>query len=269
MILFSRFDAEKLEWTILSVSPGGGQANKILSQGNQPAISPNGQLLAYHAEIDESEGIHVFNLATGEDVRVTKFAEDVTPGWGPDNLKLVFPSQREGDRQWRLYVGWADGQSESDLLMDGRTPALSPDGTLLAYQGTDQQGNNPGIYLSDPGGGNPTRLTDHESDRAPAWTSTCRTGGTCQIAFMSSRDGSWQIYVVDVEGGSVQKLTQSAGSSGLPTWSPDGSRLAFVSDRDGSWGVYVMPSSGGPASKIADWGGQRDNWQVERISWGP
>ena len=60
----------------------------------------------------------------------------------------------------------------------------------------------------------------------------------------------WQIYVVDVEGGSVQKLTQSAGSSGLPTWSPDGSRLAFVADRDGSWGVYVMPSSGGPQAKL-------------------
>jgi TolB protein len=147
-------------------------------------------------------------------------------------------------------------------LVDGRTPAWSPDGTQVAYQGTDPQGNNPGLYLVDAGGGPSTRLTDHESDRAPAWS----PDGS-RIAFMSSRDGRWQLYVVDTQGGALQPLAQSGGNDGLPVWSPDGSQIAFVSDRDGTWGVYVTPAAGGQATRVADWGGSRKDWLIERISW--
>jgi TolB protein len=225
--------------------------------------------LAYHSEENESGGIHIRELATGNDVRLTKYAEDVTPDWAPDNVQLAFPSQRAGDRQWRIYLDWANRtEGESELIGEGRTPGWAPDGTRLAYQG-DNQGNNPGLYVLELNRNSATQLTDHEADRAPAWSPACRNASTCQIAFMSSRAGSWQIFLVDVASGVIQQLTQANGNSGLPTWSPDGSHIAFVSDRDGSWGVYVMPIAGGGATKIADWPGAREDWLVERLSWGP
>jgi TolB protein len=89
----------------------------------------------------------------------------------------------------------------------------------------------------------------------------------CQVAFMSTKDGNWEIYVANVLRGTVTRLTTSSGNDGLPTWSPDGDQIAFVSDRGGSWGVYAMPATGGEAVEIANWGEAHTNWLVERIAW--
>lgn len=285
-ILFSRFSEKSARWEILAVTPGKGASTLILGDATHPAASPNGRLLAYHAEIDESEGLHVHNVATGEDVRVTTFREDATPDWAPDNARFVFPSQRSGDRHWEIYIGWADGKGDPVSLIPGRTPAWSPEGTLIAYQGTDPRGNNPGLYLISAMGGPATRLTWDQSDRAPAWAPGCRrveltvsngeisgkspgasSGGSCQMAFMSTQNGNWEIHIVDVLNGQVTRLTTSSGNDGLPTWSPDGKQIAFVSDRDGSWGIYIVPAAGGKAVKVADWGEEHADWLVERIAW--
>lgn len=285
-ILFSQFNEQDKRWEIAAATPGGGAPVVMLDNATQPATSPNGQLLAYHAEAAESEGLHVFNVASGEDIRVSTFREDATPDWAPDNLRFVFPSQRSGNRRWQIYIGWADGKGEPVPLVEGRTPSWSPDGRLIAYQGTDAQGNNPGLYLISAEGGPITRLTQDDSDRAPAWSPGCAEGvltltdegvGTatpedangsdCQIAFMSTRRGDWEIFVTHVLSGTVTRLSTSAGNDGLPTWSPDGSHIAFVSDRGGTWGVYIMPATGGEAIKVADWSEEHVDWLVERIDW--
>ncbi len=266
-VFFSRYNIERAHWEIVAVGADGGAPIHIVADAMQPAVSPNGRLIAYHSETSDSEGLHVYNLATGRDTRVTTFGEDVTPDWRSDNLGLVFASQRSGDRRWQVYLGWADAKSEPVPLAEGRTPAWSPDGVHIAYQGADEQGNNPGLYLISVAGGPATRLTDGESDRAPAWSPACTQEALCQIAFMSSRSGSWQLYVTDMVGGTPHQLTQAAGNAGLPAWSPDGRQMAFVSDQDGSWGVYVMAASGGQATRIADWEGNREDWLLEHLSW--
>ena len=282
-ILFSRFNAKDMRWEIVALAPGRGQPAVVLRDATQPATSPNGQLLAYHAETDESEGLHVYNVATDKDVRVTTFREDVTPGWAPDNQRFVFPSQRSGDRRWQIFVAWADAKGEPVALVEGRTPAWSPAGELIAFQGSDPQGNNPGLYLIGAEGGPSTRLTQGESDRAPAWSPDCAklplkvtdagiratpaASGSCRIAFMSSQGGNWELYLADVISGDLTRLTTSPSNDGLPVWSPDGKHIAFVSDRDGGWGVYIMPASGGAAVKVADWGEEHPDWLVERIAW--
>lgn len=262
-ILLSRFNRQDNRWEILAIDAGGGNARVVLNDATQPAVSPDGRRMAYHSELSDSIGIHVTDLTTGEDTRATNFVEDVTPDWAPDSTKFVFPSRRSGDRRWVVYIGWADGRGEAATLVDGRTPAWSPDGAQVAYQGTDPQGNNPGLYLVSAGGGPSTRLTDHETDRAPSWSPDGSS-----IAYMSSRSGRWQLYVVPAAGGQPQPLGASGSNDGLPAWSPDGSQIAFVSDRDGSWGVYAIPAAGGQANRVADWGEGRADWLVERLSWG-
>ncbi len=267
-ILFSRYDEQAALWQIISVTPAGTSSRPVLSDATQPSVSPNGQLLAYIPVEAASEGIHVYNLATGDDLRVTTFAEDALPSWAPDNVRLTFPSQRTGDRRWIVYIDWATADGgDSVPLVDGNTPAWSPDGQQIAYQGTDEEGNNPGIYLISSDGGPATRLTTDQSDRYPAWSPACRTSAECSIAFMSTRNGNWQIYVVDLGGGQPVLLTDAGGNSGLPVWSPDGKSIAFASDREGNWGIYVMPVDGGAATKIAEWGNDHPDWLIERISW--
>jgi TolB protein len=263
-IFFSRFDEENNRWQILGIDLKDGTSQVVLTDGSQPAVRPDGGAIAYHSERGDSIGIHVYDLSTAQDTRATWYGEDVTPDWAPDGNRFVFPSRRSGDRKWIIYIGWADGRSEAQPLLEGRTPAWSPDGSQIAYQGTDPQGNNPGLYLVPARGGPSSRLTDHESDRAPAWAPDGN-----RIAYMSSRSGRWQIYVIELPGGESRPLTSSNGNDGLPVWSPDGAYLAFVSDREGRWGIYVIPAVGGAATRVADWGANRQDWLIERIAWAP
>ena len=72
-----------------------------------------------------------------------------------------------------------------------------------------------------------------------------------QIAFVSNRDGNWEIYVMDVNGRNQQNLTNHRAWDGSPSWSPDGKRIAFLSRRDGhvmngipTAEIYVMDADG-------------------------
>jgi Tol biopolymer transport system component len=65
---------------------------------------------------------------------------------------------------------------------------------------------------------------------------------TNHIAFVSSRDGNWHIYVTNADG--VTRLTSNPGVDANPAWSPDGARIAFASNRDGNFEIYVMDADG-------------------------
>ncbi len=65
-----------------------------------------------------------------------------------------------------------------------------------------------------------------------------------QLAFVSSRDGSIQIYVIRADGTGLHRLTGAVGQSEIPVWSPDGRRIAFVKIRNGDSQIYVMNADG-------------------------
>ena len=49
---------------------------------------------------------------------------------------------------------------------------------------------------------------------------------------------------MDTDGNNIEPLTSDQANDGLPTWSPDGSKVAFVSNRDGQWSLWVMNPDG-------------------------
>ena len=66
-----------------------------------------------------------------------------------------------------------------------------------------------------------------------------------QIAFVSTRDGNSEIYVMDGGGNNQIRLTNHPEVDYQPSWSPDGARIAFVSNRNGgNEQIYVMDSNG-------------------------
>lgn len=262
-LFYSMYNASETQWEIRSAPAGGGTPQTVVTDGTMPAVSPNGQWLVYRSEAIESEGFHIYDLTTGEDRRITIVRQHMLPRWGGDNSQFLFSAQEPATGRWLVYVGYADGKGDPQILRDGRTPAWSPDNQLIAYQGTDPEGNNPGIYVVPFGGGTEARLTTHESDRSPAFA----PNGS-QLAYMSTQNGSWDIYTVSLNGGSPRQLTTTGSNDGLPVWSPDGSKIAYVSDSGGSWGIYVVNAGGGAPTKVTGWdGNNHPDWLLAQIWW--
>ena len=71
-----------------------------------------------------------------------------------------------------------------------------------------------------------------------------------KIAFVSTRDGNSEIYVMDADGSNQTRLTNNPGRDGAPTWSPDGTRIAFASTRDGNSDIYIMNADGSGVTRL-------------------
>ena len=123
-----------------------------------------------------------------------------------------------------------------------------------------QRDGNPEIYVMDADGSNQRRLTNnHGDDWSPSWSPDGK-----RIVFFSDRDehphpkhgrSTFEIYVMDADGGNLQRLTENRVDDRDPSWSPDGKRIAFMSDRDGAdlhFDIYVMDADGGNEQKLTE-----------------
>jgi Tol biopolymer transport system component len=94
-------------------------------------------------------------------------------------------------------------------------------------------------------GGTDRRLTSGQSsDLYPAWS----PDGT-QIMFTSYRDNHDELYLMNVDGSGLQRLTSGAGSEKC-AWSPDGRYVVFVSEREGSEQIYRMNRDGSDVRRL-------------------
>jgi TolB protein len=80
---------------------------------------------------------------------------------------------------------------------------------------------------------------------APAWS----PDGS-KLALTLSKDGSPDIYVLDLVSRSVTKLTKNRAIDTEPTWSPDGRNIVFTSDRGGKPQLYMVSMQGGEEKRI-------------------
>ena len=104
------------------------------------------------------------------------------------------------------------------------------------------------IWVVDPDGSNPTRLTTHPaSDRSPRFS----PDGT-QIAFASNRDGDFEIFVMPASGGDVaRQLTFNEGQQDrLPSWTANGAQIVY--DKNFSEIYAVAADGAGVERKVAD-----------------
>ena len=97
----------------------------------EPAISPDGKLLAYASDLAGSFDIYVRQLGSQQAIRRTQHeANDRNPSFSPDGSKIVFRSARDGGG---VYVMDALTGSERKIAEGGHFPSFSPDGANVLY----------------------------------------------------------------------------------------------------------------------------------------
>ncbi|RKU13887.1 hypothetical protein C6502_01705 [Candidatus Poribacteria bacterium] len=64
-----------------------------------------------------------------------------------------------------------------------------------------------------------------------------------KIVFTSFRDGNWEIYKMDSDGGNQTRLTHNKVADTAPVWSPNGRQIVFERD-EGKGEIYLMDADG-------------------------
>lgn len=212
---------------------------------------------------------------------------------GPFLSKLVVASDREGGK-WReiFYMDWDAARVEklSALKTVAMSPAISPDGTKVAYTAAVQkrrggmrnhdmflldlntgkaklisfrQGMNsgasftpdgrfifltvskgvaPDIYKMNLDGELVLQMTKGPNGAMNVEPSVSPDG--TKIAFSSDRSGKTMIFTMDMNGGSVTRLTHAGQFNASPAWSPDGKKIAFAGFEENHFDIFVMNSDG-------------------------
>jgi dipeptidyl aminopeptidase/acylaminoacyl peptidase len=107
-------------------------------------------------------------------------------------------------------------------------PKISPDGRSVAFAvatpDMNANRNASNIWIVPTAGGEAAQLTQSGHDTSPAWSPDGKT-----LAFLSSREGTSQVYVLSMEGGEAHPITHLSTGADMVKWSPDGKTIAFTS----------------------------------------
>ncbi len=163
----------------------------------------------------------------------------MAPVWSPDGQVIAYTK----GGAWDIYGVRVDGSGQTFALYSDDSfsdPTWSPDGSQLAFRSWDGVADS--IYIVSLANLDARQLL--VADGAfPAWS----PDGS-KIAFYSERDGQpageGDIYVVNVDGSGLGRLTFAPGGSEEPDWSPDGRYIVYTGDRDGNRDLYVMNADG-------------------------
>jgi len=184
-----------------------------------PAWSPDGTQIAFSANHNGKVDIYVLDLRTDTARNLTAGDESNNsfPVWSPDGAEIAYTSWIEaGSAIYHIVLENGDIRPLITNQYLSSQPEWSPDGAQIAYvSGTGRESmiaiaNAQGVEQGALGGA----LRINTNNFQPAWSAA---GG---IAFVSDRDGNWEIYLTNRTGSFLHRLTNHAANDWFPAWRP-------------------------------------------------
>jgi dipeptidyl aminopeptidase/acylaminoacyl peptidase len=226
--------------------------------------------IAYSVTDSVSPGIYLIPPFGGDPYRALPnqigYSE---PTWSRDGTVLVSDgnvreaSPRQTDVNNLTSISLAPDSTFFSTHISNITEAF-PDGSVRSVTTTGKDLNpawwpasricfeswrdgNAEIYVMNSDGTLQTNLTKNAAaDTAPCWS----PDGTW-IAYVSNRNGPWQVMRMLADGTSNTILIgETTFDCWDPQYSPDGSRIAYVTNKDGNSEIYVSDAFGGNRTRI-------------------
>jgi hypothetical protein len=169
-----------------------------------------------------SGDVYLSNIDGSNSFRLTKTfdVQEAQPAWNNSGNKVAFQgAQNDGLYDRDIFVYRSDGVFLQKVTNTPSTyeanPEWSPDGTKLIYdRSTALQ-----VYTF---GGSEVTLDTGGNAFDPAWSTRN------QLAFVTSRNGTQDIFVSNVDGSSPSGVITSGDAELSPTFSPDGETLYCI-----------------------------------------
>lgn len=196
-----------------------GRDKQIIGQGVWSSLSPDGTQIAYAVSDD---GLHIVDLASGEDRRIPNTQnDDNVPRWSPDGKQIAFMRTED----FNLYIMNADGsgvKQVNDGIDYEELIGWSADGASLFYGANTQDG----VLLNqlDIASGSIKKLFTIKSSGLEVSLSPDGT----RIAFMdqAGNESTYGVYTAALDGSDRKLIAQMGHWLAMrPVWSPDGEWL--------------------------------------------
>jgi eukaryotic-like serine/threonine-protein kinase len=188
-----------------------------------PRISPDGKQVALQVNDGKEVFIAIYDLSGKAALRRLTFGgANYDPLWTNDGQRIIFRSERDGDRN--LYWQRADGSGSAEKLTFEKeavtAEAASPDGTAITAK------TKGGIWM-----------LSLEGDRKLQSVVVTAEKGAGAMRSSFSPDGRWLAYQLSAAQNSVYvqpfpptgaKYQLASASAGIPLWSRDGKQLFYL-----------------------------------------
>jgi TolB protein len=196
---------------------------------------------------------------------ITRFNTiSIEPSVSADGSRIAFTSYAKGTPA--IFVFSVDPVRDLRFYnqvasMNGQ-PSFTPDGKQIAY--SSSAGRCCRIFLAGVDGRGFRPITsggfiDTEPKVNP------KTGGT--IVFSSGRSGPEQIYMMNMDGADLERLTDGTGEASNPNWHPNGQLIAYAWTRgyaQGNFNIFTMDVASRQYLQLT-----HDQGRNENPSWAP
>jgi TolB protein len=187
-----------------------------------------------------------------------EFAADIIALGGGQSLygtHIYFVSTRTGHKEiWRMDY---DGKNQTQITHFNNIsqyPAVSPDGTKIAF--TSWVHVQPAIFVFSV---DPVRDLRFYNQNASVNGPASFTPDSKQLVFSSSAGGCCGIFLSNLDGRGVRRISSSASIDTEPKVSPQGNQMAFVSGRSGPQQIYRMNMDGTEIERLTPGNGEAAN----------
>ena len=224
---------------------------RITSDGGlteDPAISPDGTLLAYASDRDGDGHLSIWlqQLTGGSTIRLTTSdVDEHQPSFSPDGTQVVFRSERDGGG---IYVVPSLGGEARLISKNGRDPSFSPDGKWIAYWAgnvTYDTFNVGEVFIIPSSGGVPQLLKTDLQLGYPIWSPDGEHLLVLGTKTYDLETSDWWVFARDGQGGVRTGAFRVLHDQGFP--------LANIPPRAMQWVGDDLLFSGGSGDSINTW----------------
>lgn len=189
-----------------------------------PSYSPDGKTIVFKSTVDDKNGdIFVMNNDGTRKINLTPqrtTTEEWDPTFSRDGKKIIFVVRTNKDhRTDELYIMDADGGNPTKLtsntFSDWYPSVSSADGSIV-YISKANAAAEDDIYTNFFDGTKSTRLTNRPgNDADPSWDFSGK-----KIIYINDIDGNYDIYIMNADGSSRERLTETENDELSPIFLP-------------------------------------------------